>query len=72
MPAALRGAGGYLPSRAEMDTGFVAWGRGLRTRVRIPRMQQVDVAPTAARLLGIDLGEVSGRPLIGALDLPPG
>ena len=72
VPAAIRGAGGYLPSRAEMDTGFVAWGRGLRTRVRIPRMKQTDVAPTAARLLGIDLGEVSGKPLIGALDLPPG
>ena len=40
VPAAIRGAGGYLPSRAEMDTGFVAWGRGLRTRVRIPRMSQ--------------------------------
>ena len=34
--------------------------------------KQIDVAPTAARLLGIDLGEVSGRPLLGALDLPPG
>ena len=64
--------GGYLPSRAEMDTGFVAWGRGLRTRVRIPRMKRPTSAPTAARLLGVDLGEVSGRPLIGALDLPPG
>jgi hypothetical protein len=72
MPAAIRGAGGYLPSRSEMDTGFVAWGRGLRTRVRIPRMKQLDVAPTAARLLGVDLGAVSGQPLIGALDLPPG
>jgi hypothetical protein len=72
LPAAVRGSGGYLPSRGEMATGFVAWGRGLRTRVRIPRMKQTDVAPTAARLLGIDLGEVSGRPLLGALDLPPG
>jgi hypothetical protein len=35
-------------------------------------MKEIDVAPTAARLLGIDLGEVSGRPLLGALDLPPG
>jgi hypothetical protein len=68
--ARIRGAGGYLPSRSEMDAGFVAWGRGLRTRVRIPRMRQTDVAPTAARLLGIDLGEASGRPLLGALDLP--
>ncbi|HEY8156295.1 MAG TPA: alkaline phosphatase family protein [Myxococcota bacterium] len=72
VPAAIRGASGYLPSRAAMDTGFVAWGRGLRTRVRIPRMKQTDVAPTAAALLGIELGEATGRPLIGALDLPPG
>jgi hypothetical protein len=27
-PAELRGAGGYLPTRGEMDAGFVAWGRG--------------------------------------------
>jgi hypothetical protein len=54
-----------------MESGFVAWGRGVRSRVRIPRMQQIDVAPTAARLLGIELGDVAGRPLIGALELPP-
>jgi hypothetical protein len=72
LPAAIRGAGGYLPTREEMQTGFVGWGRGLRTRVRIPRMKQLDVAPTAALLLGVELGEVSGRPLLGALDLPPG
>jgi predicted AlkP superfamily pyrophosphatase or phosphodiesterase len=69
-PAALRGVGGYLPSRSEMDSGFVAWGRGLRPRVRIPRMRQVDIAPTAAKLLGLELGEIAGRPLVGALDLP--
>jgi hypothetical protein len=32
-------------------------------------MRQTDV-PTAARLLGIELGEVSGRPPL-AFDLPP-
>ncbi len=69
-PAAWRGVGGYLPTRSEMNSGFVAWGRGLRGRVRIPQMRQADVAPTAAKLLGIDLGDTLGRPLIGALDLP--
>jgi predicted AlkP superfamily pyrophosphatase or phosphodiesterase len=69
-PAASRGAGGYLPGRAGMDAGFVAWGRGLRTRVRIPQLQQADVAPTAAKLLGVELGEIAGHPLVGALDLP--
>jgi hypothetical protein len=71
-PAATRGAGGYLPERDAMDAGFVAWGRGIRTGVRIPHMRLVDVAPTAARLMGFDLGEVDGRVLIGALESPPG
>lgn len=67
-PAARRGAGGYLPHRPEMNAGFVAWGRGIRSGVRVPIMRQTDVAPTAARLLGLDLGEVEGRALIGALE----
>jgi hypothetical protein len=69
-PAAIRGASGYLPQRAEMDAGFVAWGRGVRPRVRVPRMRQCDVAPTVAKLLGLELGATAGRPLIGALDVP--
>ncbi len=67
-PAATRGAWGYLPNRAEMDAGFVAWGRGIRVGVRIPHMQLADVAPTVAQLLGVDLGDVEGRTLVGALE----
>jgi predicted AlkP superfamily pyrophosphatase or phosphodiesterase len=70
--SALRGVGGYLPGRAEMGPGFVAWGRGLRTGVRVPWMRQIDVAPTVARLLGIELDDSEGRVLVGVLNLPPG
>ena len=66
-PAAVRASGGYLPGLREMDAGFVAWGRGLRRGVRIPVMRQTDVAPTAARLLGLELAEADGRVLVGAL-----
>jgi len=66
-PAAIRGAGGYFPNRAEMNVGFVAWGRGVRSGIRVPRMRQADVAPTVASLLGLDLGDTDGRVLIGAL-----
>jgi predicted AlkP superfamily pyrophosphatase or phosphodiesterase len=66
-PAAARAVGGYLPQRPEMNVGFVAWGPGIRSGVRIPSMSQSDVAPTLALLLAVDLGEVEGRPLIGAL-----
>jgi hypothetical protein len=66
-PAAIRGAGGYLPQRAEMNAGFVAWGRGVRSGIRVPRMRQVDVAPTVASLMGLELGDTDGRVLVGAL-----
>lgn len=66
-PAAIRGAGGYLPTRAAMNAGFVAWGRGLRSGIRVPRMRLTDIAPTVASLLGIELGDTDGRALVGAL-----
>jgi hypothetical protein len=50
-----------------MNAGFVAWGRGLRSGIRVPRMRQADVAPTVASLLGLELGDTDGRVLIGAL-----
>jgi arylsulfatase A-like enzyme len=33
---------------------FVALGRGVPKGVRLPRVRAIDVAPTVARLLGID------------------
>jgi hypothetical protein len=66
---ARRGVGGYFPRHPEMDAGFVAWGCGVRSGVRIPSMRQTDVAPTVARLLGLDLGVVAGRLLVGTLAL---
>jgi predicted AlkP superfamily pyrophosphatase or phosphodiesterase len=68
--AAVRSAGGYLPGAVETDVGFVAWGRGIRQGVRVPRMGQTDVAPTLARLLGVSLPEPDGRVLVGLLEMP--
>jgi hypothetical protein len=68
--AAARSAGGYLPNAVETDVGFVAWGRGVRQGVRVPRMSQTDVAPTLARLLGLELPEPDGRVLVGLLEAP--
>jgi hypothetical protein len=64
------GVGGYLASSPETDAGFVAWGRGVRSEVKIHQMRQTDVAPTLARLLGLDLVVRDGRPLVGMLELP--
>ena len=69
-PAATRGGGGYLPNRPEMDAGFVAWGPGIARGVRIPAMDQIDVAPTLAPLMGVTLPGAEGRLFVGVLRLP--
>ena len=52
----------------ESAVGLLAWGRGIRGRVRIPVLELADVAPTIATLLGLRLDEgLAGRPLIGIL-----
>jgi predicted AlkP superfamily pyrophosphatase or phosphodiesterase len=67
----VRGVGGYLPGRAEMDGALVLWGRGVRRGLLIPRMGQIDLAPTLARLLGVELAPTTGRALVGILANAP-
>jgi hypothetical protein len=69
-PAGARGAGGWLAGRAPPGVGFVAFGRGVRRGVIVPRMRQLDVAPTLAALLGVPLEDASGRSFVGVLRLP--
>jgi hypothetical protein len=74
--AAQRAGAGYFPRQVVMAPGFAAFGAGVRPGVRIPRMRQIDVAPTVAALLGLSLEDAAsaksklpdGRPLVGALD----
>jgi predicted AlkP superfamily pyrophosphatase or phosphodiesterase len=60
---ATSGTHGYLPSRPEMATGFIAAGDGIRAGVAVARMRLIDIAPTAARLLGLSPPPVEGRVL---------
>jgi len=57
------GLHGYLPSLPRMATGFIAAGAGGRAGVALERVRLVDVAPTAARLLGLAAPPVEGRVL---------
>ena len=66
-PAVSLAPGGYLLQPEHMRGGLVAWGAGLRRGVRIPLLRQMDVAPTLAQLLGLDLGDVEGRALVGVV-----
>lgn len=66
-PPGNRGTHGHLPTLQEMKIGFVAWGAGIRPRTALPGFHLVDLAPTAAALLGIHLSEADGIPIPGLL-----
>jgi predicted AlkP superfamily pyrophosphatase or phosphodiesterase len=57
------GAHGYVASDAELGAIFIAAGPGIRRGVSLEAIDNVDVAPTVATLLGLDLGKVDGRVL---------
>jgi predicted AlkP superfamily pyrophosphatase or phosphodiesterase len=63
-----KGDHGYLPTEREMYTGLILSGPGVREGIAMPIARQIDVAPTAARLLGVEMADVDGAAMIGVLD----
>ena len=61
------GAHGYPNTNPLMQGIFIAAGDGIAPVGEIPAFPNVDVAPTIARLLGISLGTVQGKPLTDIL-----
>ena len=57
------GTHGYLNSDPQMQAIFIAWGDGIRPGVHLGKISNLDVAPTIAALLGIQMSNVTGRPL---------
>lgn len=57
------GTHGYNNADPELDGIFIASGAGIKKGARLNRVRNVDVAPTIARLLGVDLPNVEGRVL---------
>jgi predicted AlkP superfamily pyrophosphatase or phosphodiesterase len=59
----LRAASGHLPSRAEMQIAFVMAGKAINSNAKLPYARLIDVAPTIARLFGLEMKAVRGRVL---------
>lgn len=57
------GTHGYLNSDPELDGIFIASGKGIKKGLVLPRMANLDIAPTMARLLDIQLPQTDGRVL---------
>ena len=58
-----RSAYGYLPSRAEMRGAMFVAGKAIKPGQRIEYARLIDVAPTIARLLGLEMKTARGRVL---------
>jgi predicted AlkP superfamily pyrophosphatase or phosphodiesterase len=62
-----KGAHGYSPANPLMDATFVISGAGVKKGVTIDRMANIDVAPTMAKLLGLEIKGADGRVLTEVL-----
>ncbi|MCS7238241.1 MAG: ectonucleotide pyrophosphatase/phosphodiesterase [Thermoguttaceae bacterium] len=58
------GTHGYLPDHPDMWALCIIWGPGIPAGTRLGRVQLVDLAPTVAHLLGVELPGTDGRPLV--------
>jgi predicted AlkP superfamily pyrophosphatase or phosphodiesterase len=58
-----RGTHGYLPTRAEMRAALIISGQGARPGARLPLARMIDIAPTAAALLGLNFSDAEGKPI---------
>ncbi|MGH9753746.1 MAG: alkaline phosphatase family protein, partial [Blastocatellia bacterium] len=56
-----RTARGYAPSRVEMRALFVIAGKGIKSGAQTPYARLIDIAPTVARLLGLEMKTARGR-----------
>ena len=58
---------GYLPQHPRMYPSLVLSGHGVKTGVTLPKARNLDIAPTIATLLGLELANTEGSPLRKAL-----
>ena len=62
-PAGSLGAHGYISTDLDLRALFIASGRGIKRGMTLDVVDNLDVAPTAARLLGVEMKNVDGRVL---------
>jgi predicted AlkP superfamily pyrophosphatase or phosphodiesterase len=57
------GVHGNSPLLPDLYATFIAWGAGIQKIVNLGTIEKVDVAPSAAQLLGLKMKNVEGRVL---------
>jgi predicted AlkP superfamily pyrophosphatase or phosphodiesterase len=62
------GTHGHNPAQPMMGATFVAWGAGIKRGTKLSEINSVDIAPTIARLLGVEMKDVDGKVLMQVLN----
>lgn len=62
------GTHGFLSTNPKMNATFIATGKGIRHGETIETVENIDLSPTIARLLGIDFSNVDGKVVDQALE----
>jgi predicted AlkP superfamily pyrophosphatase or phosphodiesterase len=65
------GAHGYVSSDPDLRALFIASGRGIKPGVTLETVDSIDIAPTAARLLGLELKGMDGKVVTQILESSP-
>jgi len=68
IPATANGGNhGYLSTYPDVRPIFVAWGAGIKKGARLSGVRTIDIAPTVAKLLGLEMKNIDGKVIEGAL-----
>ncbi|MGC3971447.1 MAG: alkaline phosphatase family protein [Pirellulales bacterium] len=59
------GTHGYRPDQPDLQATCIVWGAGVKPGTKLGPIRNVDIAPTMARVLGVELPAVDGRVLPG-------
>jgi predicted AlkP superfamily pyrophosphatase or phosphodiesterase len=62
-----KGSHGHDSALPDLHATFIAWGVGIKPGVKLGEISNLDVAPTIAKLLGLDLPNTDGKPLTAVL-----
>lgn len=62
------GTHGFDPLKYDYSTLFIAFGKGIKENVIIPKIKLVDEGPTMAKILGLELKNTDGRVIQEIID----
>jgi predicted AlkP superfamily pyrophosphatase or phosphodiesterase len=62
-PKDYKGTHGHLPTRPELRAALIVYGAGARVGSRMSLARMIDIAPTAAAVLGLTFADVEGSPI---------